>query len=317
MSSYLLDQFPELATPELKNLIDQRQALKQDPRYTKYAEAVTHAPEGRASDFDFSSSSVRIGNSADMMPENKEKLLESLRAFIPWKKGPFNFFGTEIDAEWRSDQKWERFLPHTPNLEGKVVADIGCHNGYFMFRMLEQNPKAVVGIEPFAKHAFAFELAQKYIQSKKLHFELLGVEHMDLMPNFYDVVFCLGILYHHTDPVGILRKIRTSMKKGAALLIDCQGIPGEDSIALVPKSRYARAKGIWFLPTASCLENWLIRSQFHSIEFFYSEQLSTEEQRTSEWAPIDSLEQFLDPNDPTKTIEGYPAPTRIYCKAKR
>ena len=47
-------------------------------------------------------------------------------------------FGVDIDTEWRSDWKWDRIEPHLGvSLEGKVVADIGCANGYFMFRMLE------------------------------------------------------------------------------------------------------------------------------------------------------------------------------------
>ena len=40
--------------------------------------------------------------------------------------------------------------------------------------------------------------------------------------------------------------------------------------------------------------------------------LQTEEQRPSKWAPIKSLENFLDPDDPTKTIEGHPAPKNLF-----
>ena len=37
---------------------------------------------------------------------------------------------------------------------------------------------------------------------------------------------------------------------------------------------------------------------------------TTEEQRKTELMITESLEDFLDPTDPTKTIEGYQAPTR-------
>ena len=37
---------------------------------------------------------------------------------------------------------------------------------------------------------------------------------------------------------------------------------------------------------------------------------SVEEQRATDWMTYQSLKDFLDPNDPTKTIEGYPAPMR-------
>ena len=39
------------------------------------------------------------------------------------------------------------------------------------------------------------------------------------------------------------------------------------------------------------------------------------EQRKTEWIDTQSLEDFLDPNDPQKTVEGYPAPKRVYIKA--
>jgi tRNA (mo5U34)-methyltransferase len=37
---------------------------------------------------------------------------------------------------------------------------------------------------------------------------------------------------------------------------------------------------------------------------------STEEQRATDWMHFESLEDFLDPNDHSKTIEGHPAPVR-------
>ena len=92
------------------------------------------------------------------------------------------------------------------------------------------------------------------------------------------------------------------------------GIPGVDPVALVPRGRYARARGIWFLPTESCLKNWLERVPFRKVECFFNEQLSIDEQRRTEWADIDSLKDFLS-EDGTETVEGYPAPRRIYFKA--
>ncbi|MFO0447474.1 MAG: DUF1698 domain-containing protein, partial [Pseudomonadota bacterium] len=34
--------------------------------------------------------------------------------------------------------------------------------------------------------------------------------------------------------------------------------------------------------------------------------------RSTAWAPIKSLQDFLDPQDSTRTVEGYPAPWRHY-----
>ena len=49
-------------------------------------------------------------------------------------------FGVDIDGEWRSERKWRRLESHLPELHGKVVADIGCNNGYYMFRMTSCQP---------------------------------------------------------------------------------------------------------------------------------------------------------------------------------
>jgi tRNA (mo5U34)-methyltransferase len=43
---------------------------------------------------------------------------------------------------------------------------------------------------------------------------------------------------------------------------------------------------------------------------------SIEEQRSTDWMTFESLEDFLDPNDHSKTIEGHPAPTRAVFLAE-
>jgi len=77
-------------------------------------------------------------------------------------------------------------------------------------------------------------------------------------------------------------------------------------------------KGVYFLPTLETLKNWLTRTRFNRIEVFFSEPLSTEEQRITDWAKVNtSLNESLDPNDKSKTIEGYEAPHRFYLRARR
>jgi len=302
---------------QIQLLRNQRESWKKDPKFQIFENAVLRAPDVVPSKKNYRGSVVEFGDQGDLSEAQREDLTAALRAFMPWKKGPFSFFGMEIDAEWRSDLKWSRITGHRSDLSGRKVADIGCHNGYFMFRMLAENPELVIGFEPFAKHFFAFELAQKYARESNLFFELLGVEHMDLYSNFFDTIFCLGILYHHQDPVGLLKKMWMALKPGGEIIIDCQGIPGDSPTALMPQSKYAKAKGIWWLPTQLCLKHWMSRSMFRDVECFYSEPLCVDEQRSTAWAPIDSLEQFLDPNDDQKTIEGYPAPWRFYLRARK
>jgi tRNA (mo5U34)-methyltransferase len=76
-------------------------------------------------------------------------------------------------------------------------------------------------------------------------------------------------------------------------------------------------KGVYFLPTLNTLKHWLQRAQFQDFQIIYSEELSTDEQRTTEWAPIRSLKESLDQNDNSKTVEGYPRAHRFYVKVRK
>ncbi|NMC64477.1 MAG: DUF1698 domain-containing protein, partial [SAR324 cluster bacterium] len=59
-----------------------------------------------------------------------------------------------------------------------------------------------------------------------------------------------------------------------------------------------------------CLCNWLKRVGFLKVENVMNYTVETTEQRTSKDSPYESLENFLMPDDASKTIEGYPAPER-------
>ncbi|MCB0193083.1 MAG: tRNA 5-methoxyuridine(34)/uridine 5-oxyacetic acid(34) synthase CmoB [Anaerolineae bacterium] len=313
-----LDTFPdaEFDREAIIALREERQARLFEPRIDRYRTAVESVADVRSDTFDFSSDVVTVGRATDLSGEQPQRWQQALEAFRPWKKGPFDLFGTLIDAEWRSDLKWNRITPHIKPLTGRRVADIGCHNGYFMFRMADQQPACIIGFEPVAKHYWNFQLIQNVVRQEQLTFELLGVEHIDLYPRFFDTIFCLGILYHHPDPLGLLVKLRKALAPGGEIVIDCQGIPGDAPVALTPPGRYARARGIWFLPTQSCLTNWLTRTGFSKQRSIFAAPLSSQEQRRTLWADIDSLSDFLDPTDPTRTIEGHPAPWRYYVVAE-
>ena len=295
----------------------ERQGKLFEPQTQRYREAVQAVLDIDSHYFYFSSSVVKVGQSHELSFEQKKRFDQSLEVFCPWKKGPFELFGVEIDAEWRSDWKWQRILPQIKSLKNRKVADIGCHNGYFMFRMAHQEPDCVIGFGPDAKHFWNFQLIQNIVKQKNLAFELLGVEQIHFYPNFFDTIFCLGILYHHTDPVGLLRKMHKALAPQGEIVIDCQGIPGELPIALTPRKRYAKARGIWFLPTQSCLENWIARAGFREIHCFFAEPLSIKEQRRTPWAEVDSLQECLHPDNPKQTLEGYPAPWRYYVRARK
>ncbi|MCD6270019.1 MAG: tRNA 5-methoxyuridine(34)/uridine 5-oxyacetic acid(34) synthase CmoB [Deltaproteobacteria bacterium] len=274
-------------------------------------ESVCHL---RASLLDFEGEVVTIGQREDLSRQEFDLVDKVMRGFIPWRKGPFKVFGIDIDAEWRSWRKWDRVLPFLPDLQDKVVADIGASNGYYMFRMVPQQPKAVIGFEPYLQHYFTFCTLNSFAGLTNLHMELLGVEHLSLFANSFDVVFLMGILYHRISPLESLKEVKKSMKKGGTLIVESQAIPGEEPVALFPERRYAKAPGTYFVPTAACLKNWMLRAGFVDVEIFCSHPMSSKEQRRTEWMTFESYDDFVNPNNPSLTVEGYPAPLRVFLR---
>lgn len=271
----------------------------------------------RARSLDLQTDSVKIGSEAEVTTSEKQEIKESLRCFMPWRKGPFSIFGIDIDAEWRSHRKWQRLLPKLPDLNGKVVADIGCNNGYYMFRMSHHKPRFVLGFEPSVQHYYCFKSLNGMAGIPELHIDLLGVEHLSLFPETFDVIFLMGIIYHRASPVDVLRDLYLALKPGGHLIIESQAIPGEAPMALFPEKTYAKVPGTYFVPTGSCLVNWTQRAGFEEVDFFHSHPMTTEEQRKTEWMEFESYSDFILKNDPTKTIEGYPAPNRVFISARK
>jgi tRNA (mo5U34)-methyltransferase len=311
------DPYPgELDRERLEMRRREQSRLLNKPSALVYHEPLSRVAERDGRDpFDFDSDTVRFGEAGLLSPEEDQRLQEALKALIPWRKGPWEYYGTPIDSEWRSQMKWNRVAPWLPDLKNRKVLDIGCNNEYYMYRMLSGDPWFVLGIDPMVRYWFHHKLNRKFHRDPRLHFDLLGVDDVDIFPRFFDVVFLMGIIYHRRNPVQTLNLINSSMKSGGTLILEACGIPGEDPYCLFPEGRYMKAPGYWFLPTASALKNMLARTGFHKIEVFENFKLETEEQRQTPWAIYESLEHFLDPDDPAKTVEGYPAPVRIYIRA--
>ena len=256
-----------------------------------------------------------VGKKEDLTQEEYELIIQTAKKLIPWRKGPFKVFDLEIDSEWQSNIKYNLIRPFF-NLKDKVVADIGCNNGYYMFRMLEDKPKRLVGFDPSPLTLHQFEFINHFVKSD-IVYEMLGVEHLEYYNHKFDFIFMLGVLYHRPDPVGTLKSLARGLNSKGEILIDTFMIDGEEELCLTPNKRYSKIPNIYFIPTTPALKNWRERAGFEDIEDLATTVTTSEEQRKTLWSFDQSLEDFLAPNDKTKTVEGYPAPKRVYVKARK
>jgi len=296
--------------------LQHQQRLAQNKKgFLRFREPYESLAGIRATDMDFDQDAVRIGGADQLGEEEQAKVYEVMRSFMPWRKGPFDVFGIEIDAEWRSERKWNRVKEALPDLKDKVIADIGCNNGYYMFRTAAHQPKAVLGFEPYIQHYYCFKTLNRLAGQENLFIEPFGVEDIGLFPSSFDVIFLMGIIYHRISPIEMLREIKEAMKPGGVLILESQAIPGEQPVALFPESRYAKVPGTYFVPTAACLKNWLTRVGFKDVEVFASHPMSNKEQRKTDWMVFESYDDFIDPENSDLTVEGYPAPHRVYVRA--
>lgn len=249
--------------------------------------------------------------------EELAQLKTSLLKLSPWRKGPFDFCGMELDAEWRADIKWNYVADGITSLKDKVVLDLGCGNGYYMFRMAEHNPAMVLGIDPSRISWMQFEAEQKYLKYPNVFFLPIGFENMPQECGIFDSVFAMGILYHRKDPFDFLRSLKYLLKKGGELVFETMTVEGDENTVLVPKDRYAGMKNVWFFPSDKATMVWLEKAGFTDIKLIHKYKTTTDEQRQTEWMTNETLSNWLDPKDPTLTIEGLPAPIRTIITAKR
>ena len=259
---------------------------------------------------------ITIGIPADISLEASKALYQHLDQLCPWRKGPFDIFGIHIDSEWQSWMKWERLLPHIKNLKGRKILDIGSSNGYYMFRAAAHDPLMVLGLEPQSYFYFQYLAIQKFMKQDNVF--CLPIPHDELpeMGRYFDTVFCMGVLYHRPSPVEMLRSIHDSMEKGGELVLENLVLETRENLCLFPRDRYAKMRNVFFIPDLLVMESWLSRAGFKNIQCVDIARTSSDEQRKTRWIQTESLKDFLDPHDPDKTVEGYPAPVRAVFLAE-
>jgi tRNA (mo5U34)-methyltransferase len=85
----------------------------------------------------------------------------------------------------------------------------------------------------------------------------------------------------------------------------------------VPEGRYAKMANVWFIPTPTTLVSWLRKAGFREPRVVDVTATTAAEQRRTDWMRFESLADFLDPRDPSRTVEGHPAPLRAILVASR
>ncbi|MDX1805190.1 MAG: tRNA 5-methoxyuridine(34)/uridine 5-oxyacetic acid(34) synthase CmoB [Alcanivorax sp.] len=248
---------------------------------------------------------------------DRNQVHAALEGLIPWRKGPFDFFGVTVDTEWRSDWKWQRLAPHLAPLAGRRLLDVGCGSGYHCWRMAAAGADTVLGIDPTILFLVQYLAVRRYALTAPVWFAPLRMEELPAGSMAFDTVFSMGVLYHRRSPLDHLLELKDALRDGGELVLETLVVEGDEQTVLMPEDRYAAMRNVFFLPSVAMLSRWLARCGFVDIRCVDESVTTREEQRATDWMRFQSLADFLDPRDARRTREGYPAPRRAVLLARK
>ncbi|PXX89770.1 tRNA 5-methoxyuridine(34)/uridine 5-oxyacetic acid(34) synthase CmoB [Marinobacter vulgaris] len=311
----LLDDLDSRGLEHWRALLQQqlRKRFDENPHgdIARWMRALHTLPAIRDVGADLNRPAITLRTDQPLTADDSTRLVQGLRGLMPWRKGPFDFFGTYIDTEWHSDWKWDRVSPFLSDLTGRQILDVGCGSGYHCWRMLGEGAGRVIGIDPGLLFLFQFLSVKRYV-SPQQRIDLLPVRMEDLPAKLeaFDTTFSMGVLYHRRSPLDHLLELKDTLRAGGELVLETLIADGPEGYSLMPEDRYGQMRNVWFLPSCDTLLRWLDRTGFRNARVVDVTETTTGEQRKTDWMRFQSLADFLDPDDPTKTIEGYPGPKR-------
>lgn len=276
----------------------------------KWQGFIDDLPSATPSAITLDTDTIQIGQKSDLNATQAEQLYAALHSLSPWRKGPYDLFGTFIDTEWRSDWKWQRVKPHISDLENRRVLDVGCGTGYHCWRMLGDGADYVLGIDPSMRFVMQYNAVQKYTQDQRFDFLPIGIEDMPRPLNVFDTVFSMGVLYHRRNPINHLIELKELLRDGGEIVLETLIVDQANGGILTPNDRYAQMRNVWSITTVEKTLSLLAEAGFSKARCVDQTITSLDEQRRTDWMRFHSLKEFLDPDEQNKTIEGYPAPKR-------
>ena len=107
------------------------------------------------------------------------------------------------------------------SLKGKRVLDLGCNAGFWSLHAAQSGCDFVLGIDGRQMHVEQAEFVFEVNEIDKKQYQFIQKNIFELDPKIlgtFDVVFCLGLMYHVSKPMSLMESI--SQVNSDILLID-------------------------------------------------------------------------------------------------
>lgn len=161
------------------------------------------------------------------------------------------------------------------SLAGKSVLDVGAWDGFFSFECERRGAARVAALDhyswggggwgDFRSFEYARAALQSKVEARKLDIPDLCVEAVGT----FDVVLCLGVLYHVDDPFGLLRRLGRICRE----LLIVETVYAMNLVP-VPVARFLPERAVnndptnFWAPNLRCLDLMLRRAGFPEVTVF-------------------------------------------------
>jgi tRNA (mo5U34)-methyltransferase len=149
-------------------------------------------------------------------------------------------------------------------LENRAVLDVGCWTGGVSL-ILNRLGAHVTAIDEIRKYADALSfLAQSFgldsfVAEGRSVYEIDGPEFREK----FDFIFCLGVIYHLSDPIIGLRRMYHALKPDGLLCIESMCIDSPECVCQYEGP--SKLGGNWYVPSPRCIYQWLEDAGFRAI----------------------------------------------------
>ena len=164
-----------------------------------------------------------------------------------------------VKARWEAVRVLLTDLRQQLNLETAI--DVGCGIGHFSQLLLD------LGFRVRAVDGREQNIAEAKVRYPAIEFSVANVEDDSLTRlGSFDLVFCMGLLYHLENPLLGVRKLQVASR--VCLLLESMCIPDERPLTLLreePRHDNQSLTNVAFYPTESCLAKMLYRAGFSQV----------------------------------------------------
>ena len=157
------------------------------------------------------------------------------------------------------------------DLTGKSVLDVGCSDGFFAFECEKRGASPVVAIDdwsaPYVPGPQGFEVASEILGSK-VEFRNTDVQSADAAQlGQFDVVLCLGVLYHLKHPFLGLERLAGLTREACYLETEVsESVINRPSMTFVEGLFRNRDFSTWWVPTVSAVQQMARAAGFQRVE---------------------------------------------------